>query len=391
MNDVDESPSRLRKLVEARGVRGRTALLNLAAGLAAVVFALLIGSLVFLVSGSNPIEAYGDMFEFGSQLESWISTIYRATPLYISGIAVAIGFKMNLFNIGVEGQYRLAAVMAAIVGGAVSLPIPFQISLIFIVAMGTGAAWAGIAGFLKVTRGVHEVISTIMLNFIAGSFLVAFLLRIFGTLRQGNLRTDEIPESGRFPSLNPLVEWLFREPRGAFALQSFVLVAIAVGILYYLFVFRTRSGYDLRITGVNPTAAQASGVPPKLTVMQAMLLSGGVAGLVGLPELLNFSHEFSFDSTSGLGFDGIAVALLGRNHPVGIAIGALLFGWLDRSGQILDLRGISPAIIEIMKGVIILSAVIAYELVTRYSEAQEAKAAAEATRRLEEEREAAAA
>jgi simple sugar transport system permease protein len=383
MNAPPPAPSRLRRLVEARGVAGRTAVLNLVAGLVAVAFSLAVASVVFLISGNSPIDAYSDMFEFGSRLESWISTINRATPLYLSGIAVAIGFKMNLFNIGVEGQYRLAALFAAVLGGALSLPIPLHIGLVFIVAMGTGAIWAGIAGFLKTARGVHEVISTIMLNFIAGSFLVAFGLRLFGTLRQGNLRTDEIPESGRFPSLNPLVELFFREPTGAASLHSFVLVAIAVGVLYYLFVFRTRPGYDLRVSGVNPMAAEAGGVAPNRMIMQAMLLSGAVAGLVGLPELLNFSHEFSFDSTTGLGFNGIAVALLGRNHPVGIAIGALVFGWLDRSGQILDLEGISPSIIEIVKGVIILSAVIAYEIVTRYSEAQQAKAAAAATTGLE--------
>lgn len=375
--------SRLRRLAEAPGVTGRTALLNLAAGLVAIVFALGVASLVFVVSGTDPFSAYSDMFEFGSRLESWISTLNRATPLYLSGIAVAIGFKMNLFNIGVEGQFRLAAVLAAAVGGALSLPIPFHIGLIFVVAMGTGAVWAGIAGFLKTTRGVHEVISTIMLNFIAGSFLVAFALREFGSIRQGNVRTDQIAESGRFPSLNPLVETLFREPVGAAQLHSFIVVAIVVGVLYYLYVFRTRSGYDLRISGVNALAAQAGGVAPKRMIMQAMLLSGMVAGLVGLPELLNFSHEFSFDSTTELGFDGIAVALLGRNHPVGIFIGAVVFGWLDRAGQILDLEGISPSIIEIMKGVIILSAVIAYEVVTRYNQAREARTAATVTEEME--------
>ncbi|HYZ98161.1 MAG TPA: ABC transporter permease [Acidimicrobiales bacterium] len=383
MNEAPPAASRLRRLVEARGVVGRTALLNLAAGLVAIAFSLAVASVVFVISGNSPIAAYSDMFEFGSRLESWISTVNRATPLYLSGVAVAIGFKMNLFNIGVEGQYRLAALLAAVVGGALSLPIPLHIGLIFVVAMGTGAIWAGIAAFLKTTRGVHEVISTIMLNFIAGSFLVAFGLRVFGTVRQGNLRTDEIAESGRFPSLNPLIELFFREPTGAASMHSFALVAVAVGILYYLFVFRTRPGYDLRVTGVNSLAAQAGGVAPRRMIMQAMLLSGAVAGLVGLPELLNFSHEFSFDSTTELGFDGIAVALLGRNHPVGIAIGALVFGWLDRAGQILDLQGISPSIIEIVKGVIILSAVIAYEVVTRYREAQQTRAAAAATAGLE--------
>jgi ABC-type uncharacterized transport system permease subunit len=358
----------------------RRFLLSLAAPVAAVVFSLLISSLILIVSGNNPVTVFGDMFEFSTRLESIVSTINRAVPLYVSGLAVAVGFRMNLFNIGVEGQYRLAALIAAAVGGAVDLPPPIHIGLIILVAMVVGSAWAGVAGALKVTRNVHEVISTIMLNFIAVG-VIGYLLREHLFDEEDvtfNVRTPEIPESGRLPSLNNLVEAVSREPRGGLSLTSFVFFAIAAGIVYYVLVWRTRLGYDLRATGVNPWAAQASGVPPKRTIMTAMLISGAFAGLIGMTELLSFSHEFSLDSTSGLGFLGIAVALLGRNHPVGIAVGALLFGYLDRNSQILDLKGVPKEIIEIMQGVIILSAVVAYEVVDRIVRAQEARTAASA-------------
>ncbi|HEX7097239.1 MAG TPA: ABC transporter permease, partial [Acidimicrobiales bacterium] len=288
-------------------------LVSLAAPAAAVVFSLVVSSLILAASGNNPFTVFNDMFEFSTRLESIISMINRAVPLYISGIAVAIGFRMNLFNIGVEGQYRLAALIAAAVGGAVDLPPPIHVGLIILVGMLVGSAWAGVAGALKVTRNVHEVISTIMLNFIAIG-LIGYLLRVHLFDEEDvslNIRTPEIPASGRLPSLNNLVEAISREPRGGLSLSSFVFFAIVAGVVYYVLVWRTRLGYDLRATGINPWAAQASGVPPKRTIMTTMLISGAFAGLIGMTELLSFAHEYSLDFTSGLGFLGIAVALLG--------------------------------------------------------------------------------
>ena len=151
--------------------------LALAAPLAAVVFATIASSIFLLIAGSNPFTAYGDMFEYGSRLEIQVDILNRATPLYISGVAAAIGFRMNLFNIGVEGQYRLAAIVAAYVGASVSLPGVLHVGLILLVAMLVGGAYSGVAGVLKVTRGVNEVISTIMLNAIAISGLIAWLVR----------------------------------------------------------------------------------------------------------------------------------------------------------------------------------------------------------------------
>jgi ABC-type uncharacterized transport system permease subunit len=363
-------------------MKWRKALMSLLAPVSALIVAVLITSIALLAINKNPITAFHLMGQYGSKISSIVSIVNRAMPLYISALAVAVGFKMNLFNIGVEGQYQLAALLAAAVGASVDLPAPIHITLILVTAMLVGAAWAGLAGVLKVTRGVSEVISTIMLNFIATG-VIAYLLRP-GRLQKPvsssdlTTKTREIPKSGQFPSLNKLVH-LKNAPED---LSGFIIVAIIVGILFYLIVWRTKFGFNLRASGVNPDAARVSGVNPGLMVIQTMLLSGALAGLVGMMYLLSFFNAYTLDFPQQLGFTGIAVALVGRNHPVGIAIGALLFGFLDRSAQILDLNNIPKEIFFIMEAVIILTVVIAYELVRRLVQAQEVRAAAELAKSL---------
>ena len=146
-----------------------------------------------------------------------------------------------------------------------------------------------------------------------------------------------------------------------------ILLAVAVGVAYWFLLGWTRFGFDLRSTGLSESAAVASGVNVKRVVLITMILSGGIAGLVGMPQLLGGSYAYSLDFPAGLGFTGIAIALLGRNHPVGVALGALLWAFLDTSRQILDLGGVSKEIVTIMQGISVLSVVIAYELVRRYS------------------------
>jgi ABC-type uncharacterized transport system permease subunit len=364
-------------------MRLRRALLWSLAPISALVVAALLSSVAILLIHKSPATAYSQMFNYGSQTNSLISMVNRAVPLYLSGLAVAIGFKMNLFNIGVEGQYKLAALLAAAVGAAVTLPAPIQIALILVVAMAVGAAWSGIAGVLRVKRGVSEVISTIMLNFIAVG-VVGYLLSNYLRVPQAGssllLKTHPMPPSGQLPPLNkalglggPQYDPLF----------SFVLGAVVVGVVYYLIVWRTRFGYDLRASGMNPDAARVSGVNPGAMIIRTMLLSGAIAGLVGMNDLLGFFHAYTLDFPVGYGFDGIAVALVGRNNPIGIALAALLFGFIDRSAQILDLIGVPKEVFLITKGVIILSVVIAYEVVRRVIQAQDVKAAAERTKHIE--------
>tara|TARA_A100001234_G_scaffold135526_2_gene118982 strand:+ start:319 stop:1443 length:1125 start_codon:yes stop_codon:yes gene_type:complete len=359
----------------------RSIALAIAAPTAALVFAVIASSIFLLIAGSNPINAYADMIEYGSQLEIQVDILNRATPLYISGVAAAIGFKMNLFNIGVEGQYRLAALFAAYIGALVTLPPIFHIGLMLIVAMAVGGAYSGIAGVLKVTRGVNEVISTIMLNAIAISGLIAFLVKewqeggeiqIDSATRVG---TEQIPESGIMPNINSWLEIFTREIGKGKELTGFLLVAVGVGIVYHIVINRTRFGFDLRASGINPFAARSGGVKDKRMVLGAMILSGMAAGLVGMAEVAKLGR-YNPNFVSGLGFAGIAVALLGRNHPGGIAVAAIVFAFLDISSGVLQITGsASREIVYIMQGIILLAAVISYEIVQRYRLREEAKQA----------------
>ncbi|HEY9555986.1 MAG TPA: ABC transporter permease [Acidimicrobiales bacterium] len=351
----------------------RRMLLGVAAPTLAIAIAVAVSSVVLVISGDDPFEIYSAMWEFGTQLNSIISMINRAVPYYISGLAVAVGFKMNLFNIGVEGQYYLAGILAAVVGAWLDLPAPLHVACICIVAMAVGAAWAGIAGVLKATRGVNEVISTIMLNNIVGLGLGAWLMARFRESETGGslqIATEHIPASGLMPDLNSWLEKIGLDvPQGS-RLTGFLLVAIAVGVVFYLILERTRFGYDLRASGMNAWAAASSGVSSNAMVVKAMLLSGGIAGLVGMSYVLGDFGRFTGDFPTNLGFTGIAVALLGRNHPVGIGLAALLWGFLERSAQRLDLMDVPKEIVVIMQGTIVLSVVVAYEIVRRIRAAQ---------------------
>lgn len=358
----------------------RRVFLALLAPAAALVFSVVVAVAALLAVGRDPILAMSAMWDFARTSTSVASMINRAVPLYISAVAVAIGFQMGLFNIGVEGQYQVASLIAGFVGGAISLWAPFHVLVIVLVAVVVGALWSGLAGLLKVWRGVHEVISTIMLNFI-GFSLVAFLLLNY--LRDDperlNLQTTTLPESARIPHLNWIFTALGFKALAGVNLQGFVVGAVIVGVVYYFLVWRTRYGYELRASGMNPGAARMAGVDPKRMIVATMLISGAAAGLVGLNTMTGNLYAYTQDFPRMLGFTGIAVALLGRNHPVGMALGALLFGFMDRSALILDLEDIPKEVVTIIQGVVVLAVVIAYEVVSRLVERYEIKAAAEAT------------
>jgi simple sugar transport system permease protein len=335
----------------------RRAGLALAAPVLALVVSAVLVSVVLMIAGHDPIGAFRQMYDFGTQGPQVVNILNKSASYYLAALAVAIGFRMNLFNIGVDGQYQLAAMLAAVLGAAVALPGPLHVLFIVVVAAVVGAVWAGIAGVLKVYRGVSEVISTIMLNFIAGA-LVAWMLtpQVFATLSNNIVKTSDIPSSGWFPGFT------FGDNGPVY---GFIVVSALVGVGYWFLLSRTRFGFDLRATGMSESAAVASGVGVRRMVVSAMLLSGGVAGLVGMPLLLGESHSFGQDFPSGIGFTGIAIALLGRNNPVGIAFASLLWSFLDVSNQILDLEGIPKEIVTIMQGTIVLAVVVAYEISRR--------------------------
>ena len=358
---------------------------SLAAPVSAFALTLVISSLALVAFGSSPIAAFSDMLGHASELETQVEILNRATPLYLSAVAAAIGFRMNLFNIGVEGQYLFAFIVAAQVGSLLSLPSILHIPLIMITAMLVGGLFSGIAGLLKVTRGVNEVISTIMLNSIAVAGLIAALQARWQPEQENftatTLGTAPVDESGLLPHINGLVELFTREIGQGVELTGMLFVAIAVGVFYYVLLNKMRFGFDLRASGLNPFAARAGGVPPKQMIVFAMFLSGAVAGLIGMVELAEVGR-FPADPIQGLGFAGIAVALLGRNNPGAMAFSALLFAFLDVSAGILQsTQTATKEIVNIMQGIVLLAAVIAYGVTKRIQTREEARATAEALRR----------
>ena len=346
-----------------------------AAPLLALLVAFLVTSLI-LVLAKDPVGQVWSTILSVPKPRLVVAIINSATVYYISAIAVAVGFRMNLFNIGVDGQYRVAAFAAAVFAGQAWLPGPLNVIGGLVVAMVAGGLWAGIAGLLKVYRGVSEVISTIMLNAIA-TILVAYLLRKVAANAGGSnvVSTTPIPDSSQVPGIS-IFPGVSRQVYGLIAL------AVVVGFVYWFVLGKTRFGFDLRATGRSETAAVASGVKVKRMVLSSMVISGVIAGLVGMPLL--FGQDYAYGSTfqPGLGFAGIAIALLGRNNPIGIAFAALLWGFLEQQSNALQITaGVSDRLVLIIQGVIVLSVVIAYEIVRRANVRIEQRTVAQALER----------
>jgi ABC-type uncharacterized transport system permease subunit len=337
----------------------------------AALLALAVAGAILALAGADPGATLRDALAYGLRPTTLVAVLNKALPYYLAGIAAAVGFHLRLFNIGIDGQYRLAAFAAAVIGAAVALPAPLHLALIVAVALVVGWGWAAIAGLLYVRRGVNVVISTIMLNVVATG-LIAHLLspQRLGGLAPGsnNVTTATIAESGWIPAI----------PTPAGGLNGLLVLAVLVGIAYWLVLNRTTIGFEVRAMGLGERAATVAGIRAPRLALLTMAASGAIAGLVGLPQLLGASHRFGLDFPAGLGFTGLSVAILGRNHPVGVAIGAFVWAFLERSAQVLDLAGISKEVVTILQAVIVLSIVVAYELVRRVRARQERRYVAQA-------------
>ncbi len=339
-------------------VRLRGMALGLAAPLLAFVIAGALVSLMLEITGED-VGAFWEVMRDWPENRQLTTILNETAILYLSGVAAAICFRMNLFNIGVEGQYRVAAFAAAWFAGEAWLDGMLNTIVAILLAMVVGALWAGIAAVLRVYRGVSEVISTIMLNAIAG-LLVAYFFNKTAVEAGLSKTTKQIPESSWLEGIT-----LFDD--SPVKLHTLALLAIVVGIFFGVILSLTRFGFDLRATGRSESAATAAGVNVKRMVIYSMLLSGAVAGLIGMPVLFGQAHNYGSTFETGIGFAGIAVALLGRNNPIGIAFGAAIFAYLNSRGNLLNISaGISPHVILVTQGIIVLAVVVAYELVRRY-------------------------
>ena len=322
--------------------------------LIAVIAAFIVGGILILIIGDNPIVAY--QLLIGSAL-SWPDgigyTLFYATPLIFTGLAVLVAFRCGLLNIGAEGQLYVAAFATAWVGITfVHMSAWFLLPLCFLAAIIAGGAWGAIPGVLKARFGSHEVINTIMLNFIAVALVSYFTQYHYKTPGDPIMQTTEIGGGAHIARIGKFLPG-FPE---RIPLNLAFILALVCCVLVYLFLWRTKWGYELRATGSNPTAAEYGGISIRKQIIIAMTISGSLAGMVGINEVLGYRYRYYDGFSYSYGFTGIAVALLGRNHPVGVLLSAVLFGMLIRGGIFVDAftNNVTKDLVDVLQGVVIL-------------------------------------
>jgi simple sugar transport system permease protein len=311
----------------------------------AMLVAALAGSLLIWFIGKSPLEVYGLLLE-----RTWGSSygigqvLFKTTPLILTGLAVSVAFKVGLFNIGAEGQLAAGSFATAVCAAALpaSLPGPIAVVLSVLAGMLAGGALAGLPGVLKVRYGAHEVINTIMLNFI-----ISALLQWAGTAHfflKATTHTSTIPDNATLHDLGITGS----------AVNTSLLLALGLAAAVAYFFSRTRRGFEWRAVGHNPRAAQNGGVQFAGVVIGAMVASGALAGAVGANYVLGYKHYYEQGIGSGNGFMGIAVALLGRNHPAGIVMAALLMGTLSHGGLGVA-EQVPKELVQILQAIIVLT------------------------------------
>jgi len=318
----------------------------------AVLVALILAGIIIALTGSNPLEAYRALMEgaflrpaTGNRAAALTDTLVAMTPYLLLALGIALSFTAGLFNVGGEGQFYMGALVATFVGVKITtLPLVIHLPLTLVCGALAGAIFAGIAGVLKAKRGASEVITTIMLNYVAYS-LVDYLVN--GPLRSGGSapRTPDISPSAAVPTI-------FAAPD---RLHYGFVIAIAMAVVYWFVMWRTTLGFKLRTAGMNPSAARYAGINTDTMTITALSLSGLLCGLAGAVEVLSLYHYLPSAFTTGYGFDAIAVALLGQNHPIGIALSALLFGALQNGSTYMQFAaGVSNYIISVLQAFIII-------------------------------------
>ena len=347
--------------------------------LIAVILALLVGAIVIILIGENPVFVYKTLFSnaIGNR-DGWGNVLFRATPLIFTGLTVAFAFRCGLFNIGGEGQMYIGTFLATWVGFTfTNLPAFLLIPLCILTAAAGGALWAAIPGILKAKMGVHEVIITIMMNWIASSLTFFLVLKfkaaptaamVTAGVKQMIPHTSEIAQAARLPRLYTILKFLNINFPSYNQVNVSFFIAIGAAILAYYILWKTNLGYEIRAVGYSPLAAEYGGISVAKNIILAMMISGAFAGLVGTNEVMGFKYRWRQELFTGLGFNGIAVALLGKNHPLGVVLAAILFGILNYGGAIVNIftEGRIPReLIMVLQAVIVIFVVISDEVVKR--------------------------
>lgn len=338
--------------------------------LIAVLAAFIVGGIIVLLIGDSPFQTFRLLIgnSFGS-LNDIGYTLFIATPLIFTGLAVAVAFRCGLLNIGAEGQLYVAAFASAWVGikfggtvvnvfgeninySWVSLPAILLVPLCILTAMVVGGIWGAIPGILKARFGSHEVINTIMLNFVGIALVSYFTQYHYKQAGDPILQTVPIGEAAHIPRISQFIPGM---PEFV-PLSVAFLIAILMCVLIYIFLWKTKWGYELRAVGQNPSAAEYGGISPKKQIVIAMSISGGLAGMVAIGEVLGYRYRYYDGFSDGWGYWGIAVALLGRNHPLGIVIAAIFFAVLKRGDIFVDAFTpyVSKDLVEVLLAIIIL-------------------------------------
>ena len=322
-----------------------------------LILALLLSAVVVLLVGESPGKALRSLASgaFGDA-EAVGYTLYYATNFVFTGLAVAVAFHGGLFNIGAEGQAYLGGLGVTLLClGAAAWPAVLVFPAAVVVAAAFGAGWAFVPAWLQARRGSHVVITTIMFNFIAASLMTYLLVNVLIQPGQQSPETREFPPHTWLPQLHDVARALGWEI-GRSPLNVASLFALAAGALVWFYVWHTRWGYELRVLGHSATAAVYAGMSPARTIVVAMSISGGLAGCMSLNEVMGVQHRLLLNMPGGAGYVGIAVALMGRNHPVGIVLAAVLFGALYQGGSELsfDMPRLTRDMVVVIQGLIIL-------------------------------------
>lgn len=317
----------------------------------AIVAAIVVSWLVLTLSGYSAADAFGALWSATFRnVKSFGNTLNKASPLLFTGIAVAVSYRCSVFNIGSEGQFLMGAIAATVVGiYGKGLPGIALILLMFVAGALAGALWGFIPGYLKARHGVSEVITTIMFNYIAMQF-VGYLVR--GPLRD---TTQTEPQSFRIAEQGELA-YLIPGTR----LHIGFFLGCVIAVVMFLWLFRTYYGYEVRSVGFNATAAKCGGINVKTTMVQAMLVSGAIAGLGGAIELAGNSHYLFENLSPGYGYTAIAVSILASNNPIGVIFSALLFGFLNAGSTAMQRAAdVSASFVNIFQGIVIVFVALA--------------------------------
>jgi simple sugar transport system permease protein len=312
----------------------------------------------------NPVRVYNEIFKAAlSNRNGWGNVIYRATPLIFTGLAVAFAFQCGLFNIGGEGQMVMGGFAITWIGITFAgLPSILLIPLCIVCGALAGGIWGGIPGYLKAKLGVHEVVNTIMMNWIAVA-LTQYLTMVYKPPESWIPHTYKIAEAARLSRLSHYLNAMGIDFPRSNLVNTAIFLAIALVIIMAFVLKRTKLGYEIKAVGFNPTAAECAGISVGKNTVLAMAISGAIAGMAGVNQVMGYKHRFRYGVFEGLGFDGIGIALIGKNSPWGVVIAALLFGVLDHGGLAIDVSTQVPReIILVLKATILIFAVLSTEI-----------------------------